>query len=226
MGCCSSKYYLGTKNSKMSFYREGLDEEQLLILHQSASLLAGQDFYLAGGTALAIYYAHRRSADLDWFTSQPINDPLRLAQSLQGTGMALNIDRTAPGTLHAHIGAVRLSFFEFHYPLLQHVNRWPETGCDLASLDDLACMKLSAIAQRGSKKDFFDIHALITRHRPLAEMLPLYRQKFGVPDISPVLYGLAYFDDADEEPDPTLLWDIQWREVKRNFSGWLKDISR
>ena len=210
----------------MNFYREGLDADQLLILQRSAAFLAEQGFYLAGGTALGIYYAHRRSADLDWFTTQPINDPLRLAQSLKDTGIALIIDQTAPGTLHGHIGAVRVSFFEFRYPLLQPVNRWPDTGCDLASLDDLACMKLSAIAQRGSKKDFFDIYALVTRHHPLSEMLSLYRKKFGVSDIAPVLYGLAYFDDADNELDPVLLWDIHWPVVKENISAWLKKLTR
>jgi hypothetical protein len=210
----------------MNFYREGLDADQLSILQQSAAFLAEQGFYLAGGTALAIYYAHRRSADLDWFTIQPIDDPLQLAQSLKDAGLALTIDQIALGTLHARVGEVRASFFEFRYPLLQPVNRWQDTGCNLASLDDLACMKLSAIAQRGSKKDFFDLHALVTRHRPLAEVLSLYRQKFGVSDISSVLYGLAYFDDADDEPDPVLLWDIPWRTVKSSVSGWLKELSR
>src|SRR3989304_4834313 len=82
----------------------------LLVLQGSAALLAEQGFSRAGGTALGIYYAHRRSADLDWFTTQPINDPLRLAQSLKDTGIALIIDQTAPGTLHGHIGAGRGSF--------------------------------------------------------------------------------------------------------------------
>ena len=210
----------------MNFYREGLDVDQLLILNQSAAFLAERGFYLAGGTALAIYYAHRRSADLDWFTTQPLKDPLILAQSLKDSGLALVVDQTAPGTLHGHIGVVRTSFFEFRYPFLQPVNRWLETGCELASLDDLACMKLSAIAQRGSKKDFFDLYALITHHRPLAEMLLLYRQKFSVSDITPVLYGLAYYDDADQETDPMLLWDTTWQAVKEKISGWLKEIYR
>jgi hypothetical protein len=44
---------------------------------------------------------------------------------------------------------------------------WPENGATLASLDDLACMKLSAITQPGSRKDFYNVHTLITRSRSL-----------------------------------------------------------
>jgi hypothetical protein len=83
-------------------------------------------------------------------------------------------------------------------------------------------MKLSAIAQRGSRKDFYDVHALISRHRPLLELLQLYQQKFSVTDISPVLYGLAYFDDAEQEPDPPLLLKLAWKQVRKDILQWLK----
>jgi hypothetical protein len=208
----------------MNFFREGLTPQQSEVLSQMGAQMADRGFYLAGGTALTICLAHRRSVDLDWFSPQPMHDPFLLAQSLRDAGIPLLTSQTAPGTLHGQIGSVRVSFLEFRYPMLQPVKHWPEYGCDLASLDDLACMKLSAIAQRGSKKDFFDIHALVLRHRPLAEMLPLYRQKFSVTDLSPVLYGLVYFDDAEEEPAPALLRQVGWRTVKKDITGWLKEI--
>jgi hypothetical protein len=134
--------------------------------------------------------------------------------------------QTAPGTLHGQISGVRVSFLEFRYPLLQPLLPWPETGCILAALDDMACMKLSAIAQRGSRKDFIDLYALVTRHRSLAELLPLYRQKFNVQDITPVIYGLAYFDDAEAEPMPAMLWDIQWSTIKSSLEDWVRVIGR
>ena len=87
-------------------------------------------------------------------------------------------------------------------------------------------MKLSAIAQRGSRKDFYDTHTLLSCHHPLAELLRLYQQKFNVSDISPVLYGLAYFDDAENEPEPILLAKISWKQVKKDILQWLKDFSR
>ena len=210
----------------MNFTRVGLDQAQLNVLSKAGPWLTGQNFYLAGGTALAIYFGHRRSVDLDWFTPEPILDPMLLAQRLRDAGLDFKTGQTAPGTLYGQIENVRLSMIEFRYPLLQPLRTWAETGVSLASLDDLACMKLSAIAQRGSRKDFYDVHALLTRHRPLNELLQLYRQKFGVSDISPVLYGLAYFDIAENEPASVLLVKIGWQQVKKDILERLREETR
>jgi hypothetical protein len=210
----------------MNLTTEGLTSAQMLVINQAGGWLSGQGFYLAGGTALAIYFGHRRSVDLDWFTPQPIADPMALAQRLRDSGLIFKTGQTAPGTLYGEIGGVRVSFLEFRYPLLQPLTIWVEPNCRLASLDDLGCMKLSAIAQRGSRKDFYDVHALLSRHRPLAELLTLYQQKFQVSDISPVLYGLAYFDDADSEPVPTMLVKTSWKQVKKDVLQWVKEFSR
>jgi hypothetical protein len=118
-----------------------------------------------------------------------------------------------------------VSFLEFRYPLLSPLAYWKEIDIHLASLDDLACMKLSAVAQRGSKKDFFDIYALCMQHRPLAGLLELYRSKFSVTDIGPVIYGLAYFDDAESERDPALLEKVNWEMVKQAIVKWVREIA-
>lgn len=109
---------------------------------------------------------------------------------------------------------VRVRFLEFGYPLLRPLVQWEALGCVLAAPDDLAAMKLLAVAQRGAKKDFFDLHALMLSGLSLEQMLESYRQKFSVADVSRVLYSLCYFDDADLEPLPRMLTDVSWTEVK------------
>jgi len=74
-------------------------------------------------------------------------------------------------------------------------------------------MKLAAVAQRGSKKDFLDIFALGQRFT-LAQMLGFYRAKYHVEDAGHVVVALAYFDDADRERTPTLLRRWSWPKVK------------
>jgi len=197
----------------------------LEILRQMGKDMKNRGFYLAGGTAVAIYYGHRRSLDLDWFTAQTITDLMQLSQSIRDQGIKLVTQQTAPGTLHGQIDGIRVSILEYRYPLLQPLNEWTETGCVLASLDDLACMKLATIAQRGSKKDFYDIYVLISNHRSLVDMLLLYREKYHLTDISPVLYGLAYFDDAESTPEPEMLGDISWNTVKKDIAAWVKPLS-
>lgn len=209
----------------MKFHKEGITATQLKILHQLGKVMDDKGFYLVGGTALAIYYGHRRSLDLDWFTAQTITDVMQLSQSIRDQGIKLITQQTAPGTLHGQIDGVRVSILEYRYPLLQPLTAWPETGCALASLDDLACMKLAAIAERGSKKDFYDLYVLVTNHRSLVEMLPLYREKFKVIDISPVLYGLAYFDDAEGEAEPEMLWGLSWEMIKREITRIVQQLS-
>jgi hypothetical protein len=209
----------------MNMTVKGLSREQISVLDHAGRGLAEQGFYLAGGTALTIYFGHRISVDLDWFTSAPLSDPLVLAQRLRDAGLSFETGQTAPGTLYGRIGGLRVSFIEFRYPLLQPLVTWTANGVALASLDDLACMKLSAIAQRGSRKDFYDVHAILDRHQPLSVLLDLYRKKFGVSDISPVLYGLAYFDNAENEPESILLEKVTWVQVKKEIIQSLKNIA-
>jgi len=124
--------------------------------------------------------------------------------------------------LYGTIGGVRTSFFQFRYPLLDPVVSWPDMGCQLASLRDLACMKLSAIAQRGSRKDFVDLFAFGRHGFSLGEMVSWYGEKFEVKDVGHLLYALVYFDDADSERMPVMIWKMSWREIKRAIQGWVK----
>jgi hypothetical protein len=57
-------------------------------------------------------------------------------------------------------------------------------------------------------------------------MLNSYRAKFGIEDIAHVLYGLAYFDDADQERMPRMLWDVSWRTMKRTIQQWVQELAR
>jgi hypothetical protein len=209
----------------MKFHLDVLNEEQLKGLKSLGTWTSQQQFYLAGGTAVALYYGHRHSLDLDWFTSQPLGDALQLAETLRLNDIDFITARTSPGGLQGTLDSVWISFLEFHYPMLQPLVEWKEMSCQVAGLDDLACMKLAAIAQRGSRKDFYDLYMLASQHRPLAEMLPLYRQKFMLSDITPLLYGLTYFDDAEEEPDPSLLLGLSWKSVKKTILKWVKESS-
>jgi hypothetical protein len=206
----------------MTWHPEVLGIKQKNVLKTIGPFLTGREFYLAGGTAVALHLGHRHSVDFDWFTEKAIADPLRLAKELDDNQMPISKTGIDRGTLHGFMTGVRVSFIEYHYPLLVEPFLLAEYGCLLASLDDLSCMKLSAIAQRGSKKDFVDIYFLGMMHRPVAEMLALYRQKFGVQDVTSVLYGLVYFDDADRERMPRMFSDIHWETVKTTIRHWVK----
>jgi Nucleotidyl transferase AbiEii toxin, Type IV TA system len=208
----------------MSWHEEILHPRQRNVLRRLGAIAAERSFYLAGGTAVALHLGHRRSVDLDWFIAEPLGDPLVLARDLQAAGLRFATERTARGTLHGRIHGVRVSFLEFRYPFLDPALAWSEMGCHLAALRDLACMKLSAIAQRGSKKDFIDLHALLGSGLRLFGMLEDYREKFSVTDLGHLRYALAYFDDADKERLPKMLWPVRWREIRKEIQAAVRAL--
>jgi hypothetical protein len=216
---------LARKSPSLNLHPEVLSTVQKRVLGQLGPILKRWQFYLAGGTALAIHCGHRRSLDLDWFTAARLLDPLRLAQDLRDENVPFITGRTERGTLHGTVSGVRVSLLEYRYPLLQPLIFWPQFGACIASLEDLACMKLAALAQRGSKKDFVDIYALSLQHQPLQKLLRLYRRKYAIADVAHVLYGLAYFHDADKERMPKMLWNTDWRTIKQAIQGWVREMA-
>jgi hypothetical protein len=200
-----------------------LGRSQRTLLPRLAPLAGQRGFYLAGGTALALQLGHRRSVDLDWFREEPIEDPLRLAAELQGQALAFETERVERGTLHGRAAGVRVSFLEYRYPMLRPPLEIEKLR--IASLEDIAAMKLAAVAQRGAKKDFIGVFAL-GRRLGLGEMLRCYRKKYGVADVGHVLVALTYFDDADRERSPVLLRRQSWPAIKDTIRGWVEGTTR
>lgn len=208
-----------------AFHPEVLPGRQQEALRELGPVAVRHGFYLAGGTALALQLGHRQSFDFDWFHPHQMTLPMQLAATLRGDGVPFEAGETAPGTLHGSSRGVRVSFLAFAYPLLRPLVEWADFGVSLASLEDLAAMKLSAIAQRGAKRDFFDLAALAVEGFSLARMIELYVAKFGVKDTGHVLVALAYFDDAESDPPPIMLQPADWGAVKDTVRGWVRDYA-
>lgn len=209
----------------MAAHLETITAAQRQVIGQLGPLMSEQGMYLAGGTAVALHLGHRRSDDLDWFSQASIQDPLRLAQEIRATDASFNVVSVDRGTLHGETDSVRISVLEYQYPLLEPPATPHGLGCQLASLPDLAAMKLVAISQRGSKKDFVDVYALGLSTMPLAKMLELYQHKYSIQDAGRMIYSLSYFDDADPEPMPEMLWNVKWDDIKQTIREWVSATS-
>jgi hypothetical protein len=203
---------------------EILPESQMACLRRLAPAATDLGFYLAGGTAVALSLGHRQSVDFDWFTPRFPGRPVDLAESLALRDIALTPTALAAETVHGHIGGVKVSFVEFRSPLLEPLVDWPEVGCRRASIADLAAMKLLAVTQRGSRKDFVDVLAM-SRSMSLDRMLECYRRRFGVTDTARVLAGLCFFDDAEAEPMPKMLVPLDWETVKRELRALVRSVA-
>lgn len=180
-----------------------------------ASVVSPERFYLAGDTGAALQLGHRQSVDLDFFSPHQFS-PGKLAGRLSSLGDVQVVSAT-PGTLHIQVSGVRISFFQYTYPLIAPVASYG--GLDLASLRDVSLMKIVAVSNRGSRKDFVDLYAICTRVWPLTEAVESLPRKFGKRySLAHILRSLAYFEDAEREPELQLLDPaISWPEVKKFF---------
>lgn len=182
-------------------------------------------FYLGGGSALALRLRHRRSLDHDFFSQEPFQ-PSRLASSLAGTFPSSRVLQIAPGTLSLEIEATKAGFYHYPYPLLEK----PERVDDLfpvASLLDLALMKLTAIGDRGARKDFIDLFAILRAGVPLERVFESLPRKF--PGVKYQAYhflkALSYFEDAREEPLEIIGSLPSWEEIQEFFRAEVRRLS-
>lgn len=190
----------------------------LTVLTELQEKTSAADFALAGGTSLALRLGHRLSVDLDFFTTTPF-DPTSLAAQL-GIGHQ-SITGQSKGTLQAQINGVKVEFLRHAYPQLAHHELIESVK--LWSIPDVATMKLNAINNRGSKKDFFDVAALL-EHFPLETMLQHYRDKYRPASLLMIIRSLAWFEDADAEPDPISLRNETWPEIKARVAGAIRAL--
>ena len=201
----------------MTFHTEAVAAE----CRRALELLRGQDwlqsFYLAGGTALALQLGHRISIDLDWFSAQPVlmaGEHGATLDALRRLG-PFEMRHEEEGQLYGQLAGADVSFVRMHHKLLEPTVDF--NGAQLASPFDIGVMKLAAINQRGTRRDFVDLYCL----RSIASIQQLtaaaevnYADRPSFLDITS--RALAYFDEAEQQPMPRVLWsDVDWPDVKR-----------
>ena len=184
-------------------------------------------FYLAGGTALALQLGHRISVDLDFFPiSREVDDPIRgeIVASLSRSVEVAVVENTF-GNLLMIVAGIRTGFFGYGYPLLNTPVQCE--GIQLAALTDIGLMKLDAVSDRANRKDFYDLY-VIARFLPLDELVRLSKVKYPlVRDFELMVYqGLTFFEVADKQDDPHLLIDLNWDIVRGYFIDQAKRLAK
>jgi len=191
---------------------ETIDEQTMRVFEKIKKLDILKAFYLAGGTALAIEFGHRKSIDLDFFSKENFSSA-ELKKLLPEIGKVVVIGEE-DGTLHCTIDGVKVSFLRYEYALLFPLVAFE--GVLMADERDIAAMKIDAISSRGSKKDFFDLHILLKKYQ-LRELVGFFQKKFNniQYNMLHILKSLTFFADAEDEPMPMLLVDEKWEDVKK-----------
>ena len=177
---------------------------------------------LVGGTALALQYGHRQSIDLDFFgdmTNAP--DEIINKMSEFGDCVVLNNQKSI---LQLVVSGVKVDVID--YSLYKWIDSPVcENGLKLASVQDIAAMKINAIEGRGSRKDFIDVYMLLKKYS-LDEILGFYKQKYPNYSIFRALLSLTFFEDAERESMPIMLIDDSWEQMKNNILSVVEEYQK
>ena len=185
---------------------------ELLKMLESESVMS--NFNLAGGTSLALYLGNRISVDLVLFTPESF-DAGKLEIFLRDK-YGFRTDFMEKNTLKGTIDGVKIDCITHSYGYLE--KPYTESDIRLYSMEDIVAMKLSAIADNGSRlKDFIDIAFLSTRF-PFNSMLRLYERKFPGSNLIRPFKAITYFDDIDFEEDIVMLnGKYDWKLIERRL---------
>jgi predicted nucleotidyltransferase component of viral defense system len=178
-----------------------------------ASLL--KNFYLAGGTALAILLNYRKSVDLNFFTPVNFKNDRLIKQLFSALKPKPSVISISEGTLYIMYNGVQISFIHYPYKLIDK-RIHSAYNIDFAGLKDIAAMKLSAVTGRTAKKDFIDIYFLLKETFSFEQIIFFYLKKYGTEVYNEVILtkSLMAFDIYDEKKSLLMLKPFYWTEAK------------
>jgi hypothetical protein len=184
--------------------QEGCVSKGLLaLLRKLQGEAAFRDYFLVGGTALALQIGHRKSDDIDLFTQKELRIPeiaKYLKQYHSGKYQLLNSQNMIYQVM---IDEIKVDFVHHPFELVEPA--FHDSQITYLGKKDIAAMKLHAIETGGNRaKDFVDIFFLL-KEMPLEKMFEYYQKKYSTDNIFNAKRSLTFFDDVPEE---------SWKEVR------------
>ena len=179
--------------------------------------LKESEWYLAGGTALALQAGNRKSFDLDFFTAEKDFDEKKLiARFVDNKDWQTDVEDK--NTVYGQLLKSKISFIAYPFFVPKQEPLWHGSVRVLNKID-IAVMKITAISQRGKKRDFFDLYWCASNLESLDKIIE--RLKVQYPSIAHdyhhILKALVYFEDAENDPPPEIFFRTSWKEVKNFF---------
>lgn len=179
--------------------------------------LEKSDWYLAGGTALALREGNRKSYDLDFFSVKKNFDTKKLLDNFIGNlNWIVSVEEN--NTIYGELFGAKVSFIA--YPFFVPDQDLIFHGfVKVLQPRDIAVMKIIAISQRGRKRDFFDLYWCAKNIEPLENLIRRLKKQYPMVahDYHHILKSIIYFDDAESEP--------YFKEARR-IVLWLKKFYR
>jgi hypothetical protein len=172
-----------------------------------------KDFALLGGTSLALRWGHRISEDIDLFSNQ-IFDELSVTEAITNYFSNTIVLAQEKQTVRLFIENVKVELIVPKKPYLYPIENIENIR--FFSIPDAMAFKMNAIERRGSRKDFYDLNEALQYHS-LEELINFYCQKFSSHNPIHLIKSIAYFVDADQEPEFKSFKKVNWEQIKQNI---------
>lgn len=174
-------------------HSEILNDNQKMLLTLMAQFR--REYYLVGGTAIALYIGHRRSIDFDLFKPSTINHKRNL-DKITASSFAHVVTRRVSEQMNLIVNDVKVTFFQYPFPIEPTAKF--ENCFRLPSLLQLAAMKAYALGRRSKWKDYVDLYFLLRDHFTIADISSIATRIFGELFSEKLFRSqLCYFDDID-----------------------------
>ena len=191
-----------------------IDPKTLQLIQQLQSLPELKNFFLVGGTALALQLGHRNSIDIDLFVQNGFSDDDIV--SLLITKYEFQEIFRRKNTIISLVNNIKTDFIKHNYPFV--LPPITEEGITFLSKEDIAAMKFHAIIQSGKRlKDFIDIYYLL-QHFSMQQMIVFFTKKYSYSNPMIAMKAVNYFDEIDENIDPpNLLNPVTLNQIKKRI---------
>ena len=201
------------------------DKGRYELLKKISEVVSIDNCYMVGGTALSLQLGLRESYDFDFCVKNEFNNEI-LLEELKSIGN-VEVIQNQKGTCDVLLNGVQVSFFYYPNKVLADFTKAEEIPqLNIASVLDIAVMKLIAIGGRGAKKDFFDLYNIIEKCNISSyELVNGLKQKCGENiNYVNIILGLSYFEDAEDEILPNTFVNYNWENIKKFFIKFQKEV--
>ena len=203
------------------------DKSRYELLKKISEVISIDDYYMIGGTALSLQLGLRESYDFDFCVKGEFNNEV-LLEELKSVGN-VEVIQNQKGTCDVLLNGVQVSFFYYPNKVLKDFVKVEEIpNLKIASVLDIAIMKVVAIGGRGAKKGFFDLYNIIKKcNITVDELVNGLVQKCGNNvNYLNIIMGLSYFEDAEDEVLPNTFVPYNWENIKKFFIEFQRKVQK
>lgn len=176
-----------------------------------------QEYYLAGGTALALQIGHRISVDFDFFSEKQI--PVQLFAKLKKifSESEIKIIINNKNQLTTEIDKINFTFLYYPFPKILKLKKYK--GLKLLSASEIAATKAYVLGRRATYKDYVDLYFVIKKnYSTLPKIIALAQKKYQK-EFEPRLFleQLLYLEDVEDVKIKFLKNKVGKKEIQEFF---------